>query len=228
MHVVFEQKQELVPGIWEFYFKPERPLDYIPGQYVDLRLPHEHADNRGASRTFSLTSLPDEPFISFAVKIETPCSTYKQVLRALQPGDTATITDAMGDVVLPKDPRVPLVFVAGGLGIASFVSSTRWLTKHKERRPITLLYAVRNEGDILFEDIFNAYQFPIKRTLFTPGQRPVRISAALIAEQLVPDSLLYISGSERFVEGLRQELQRDFGVPNEKIIYDFFDGYSEL
>ena len=228
MRVVFERKQELLPDIWEFYFRPERPLDYIPGQYVDLRLPQAHADKRGTSRTFTLTSLPDEPLTSFAVKIELPCSTYKQVLQALQPGDTATVTDAMGDVVLPKDPDVPLVFVAGGLGIASFVSITRWLTKRKEQRTITLLYAVRNKRDILFEEIFNAYQFPIKKTLFTADGEPIRISAALIAEQLVPDSLLYISGSEHFVESLRQELQRDFGVPNEKIIYDFFDGYSEL
>ena len=228
MRVVFERKTELLPTIWEFYFRPERPLNYVPGQYVDLRLPHDSPDSRGSSRTFTLTSLPDESLLSFAVKIVDPCSSYKQVLRNLEVGDEATITDAMGDVILPKDPSVPLLFVAGGLGIASFVSIMRYLTRVNERRDIGLFYALRNKSDRLYQATFEAYQFPFKTTLFASHEAQERLSAKIIAEQLPIDGLFYLSGSESFVESLLWDLKTHFKVPDERLVYDFFSGYIEL
>lgn len=226
MRVRFERKEELAPSVWQYFFVPERPLDYIPGQYVDVRIPHTNPDNRGMSRTFSLITLPSEPLISFAVKFEQPSSTYKLALQSLRPGDGVTITDAMGDVILPKSSLVPLTFVAGGLGVASFVSIMRWLTSQNERRDITLLYAVRNPDILLFKDVFDAYQYPLALHIFSP-ETP-RLTAKTITQYTSPDGLLYLSGSERFVENLRHELENDYAVPHERIVFDFFDGYTDF
>jgi ferredoxin-NADP reductase len=226
MRVFFEKREELTTNVWHYFFLPERPLGYIPGQYVDFRIPHENPDNRGTSRTFTLTSLPSEKHLSFAVKFEEPSSTYKRALMALKPGDAVTITDAMGDVVLPKSSNVPLTFAAGGLGVASFVSMMRWLTEQNEQRDINLLYAIRDPSVLLFREVFDAYQFPIGLKLFSPTTQ--RLSAETIAGHAQQDGLIYLSGSERFVESLRDELQNDFKASHEQIIYDFFDGYDDL
>jgi ferredoxin-NADP reductase len=226
MRVFFEKRYELAPNVWHYFFTAERPVDYIPGQYVDFRIPHTSPDSRGMSRTFTLTSLPSEKQLSFAVKFEEPSSSYKMALARLKPGDEATLTDAMGDVVLPKSSNVPLTFVAGGLGIASFVSIMRWLTEQQEQRDITLLYAVRDHNILLFQDVLDSYPYPVDMKVFSPTSS--RLSAKTIAKHTPKDGLLYLSGSEKFVESLRHELENDYNVPHEQIVFDFFDGYSEL
>ena len=226
MRVKFERKEELAPGVWQYFFMPERPLDYIPGQYVEVRIPHVEPDNRGMSRTFSLTTLPSEPLIGFAVKFEQPSSTYKRALRNLRSDDEVTITDAMGDVILPKSSLVPLTFVAGGLGVASFVSIMRWLTQQKEQRDITLLYAVRDPDILLFQEVFDAYPYPIALHIFSPNTP--RLTAETVTKHITPDGLVYLSGSEKFVETFRHELENDYAMPHERIVFDFFDGYKDF
>jgi ferredoxin-NADP reductase len=226
MNVVFERKEQHAPDIWQYYFKTDRPLSFVPGQYVDVQLPHSNPDNRGMSRTFTLTSLPGEALMSFAVKFSETMSTYKQALYNIRTGQSATITDAMGDLVLPKSPTVPLVYVAGGLGIASFVSMVRWLTTHDDKRTITLLYALHDTQDALFQDIFSSYPFKIEMKLYSPVTE--RLTAKLIADAMPADGLIYISGTEKFVELLRSNLQTELHIPHQQIVFDFFDGYADL
>ncbi|HVS58976.1 MAG TPA: FAD-dependent oxidoreductase [Candidatus Saccharimonadales bacterium] len=226
MRVKFERKEELSPGVWHYFFVPEKALDYISGQYVDFLIPHTNPDSRGTKRTFTLTSLAEEPHLSFAVRFDEPSSSYKKALFAMERGQEATITDAMGDVVLPKSSLVPLTFVAGGLGMASFVSIMRWLTRENEARDITLLYAVRDPAAILFQDVIDQYPHPITLHMFSP-ETP-RLTAETIKTHTADDGLVYLSGSEKFVEGYRHELQNNYAVPNERIVYDFFDGYHDL
>lgn len=222
MIVKFERRVQLTPDVWEYYFVPERPLGYVSGQYVDVHLPNV-SDPRGPSRVFTLTSLPDEPFLSFAAKFSAPLTPYKLALQNLQPGDAAHIDDAMGDVILPKNPSIPLIFVAGGLGIASFVSILRSLQQGDETRSITLLYALRTAQDDAYPELLKEFTFANKHVFICPNRLIVDDITQIVTE----DSLIYLSGSQRFVEGLRTSLQAN-GIDHEQIIFDFFDGYSEL
>ncbi len=223
MKVFFERREELAPTIWQYYFRPERPVDFIAGQYVDLHLPTVTGDPRGKSRTFTFTSLPTDPFISFVVKIVEPRSSYKQQLATLQPEYEARVDDAMGDLVLPKSPLVPLVFIAGGIGIASFVSVLDLLTRQREQRSIFFFYALRSRREQIFRDLTNAYPLELKQLIFQPN----KLQAQEIIDSTPPDSLLYISGSQKFVEELRTDLVA-LGTPQEHIVFDYYDGYAEL
>ena len=223
MKVFFEERTELVPGIWQYSFRPERPVDFIPGQYVDLRLPGVQGDPRGNARVLSMTSLPSDPSLTFLLKHFELQSPYKQVLQAMQPGDEASISDAMGDLVLPKSPDVPLVFVAGGIGIASFVSMIKALLSAREERQIFLFYGLRSQREQICRDVLEAYPLALKQIAIAPN----RLNAAEIKDSTPPDALVYISGSEKFVEGLRRGLM-ELGTPHENIAFDYFDGYSEL
>lgn len=222
MQVFFESRLELAPDIWEYAFRPERPVRFVPGQYVELRFTVDVADPRGNSRTFTLVSLPAEETIRFVVKFPRHISPYKAHLAALSPGDSASITDAMGDVVLPKLATIPLLFVAGGIGLASFVSMLQWLTANSEQRRIRLLYGVRTPDQRIYSDLLRQFPFASQRVFVAPA----RITAADIVAQAGSDSLIYLSGSETFVEGLREDL-RLRGISSSRIVYDFFDGYSD-
>lgn len=212
-----------------FYFRPQGTYRYLAGQYAILSLPHAPADARGYQRTMTMSSSPDDELLAFTMKIYPQGSSFKRALFGLQPGDTINIFDSLGDLVLPLSAETPLVFVAGGVGIASFTGMTSWLVKHKDARDIQLHYVVAKPGDIVLQWQFDAYDkvFPgsLTRAIYTPDVK--RLTAASILQAAKPDSIFYLSGTEKLVEELRQGLM-DNGVQRGQIVFDFFDGYSEL
>jgi ferredoxin-NADP reductase len=222
MQVYFESRRELMPTIWEYCFRPERRVDFAPGQYVSLRLEAVNNDPRGGARTFTIVSLPNESSLRFVIKHPANQSEYKNVLAALSAGSIATITDSMGDVVLPKLPSIPLVFVAGGIGLASFISILRHLEKTSEQRDITLLYGRRNEHELLYPELVKRFPFTAKQLLVSPE----RLTPRDILRAAGENALVYISGGQMFVEELTTQL-RNAGLGNDRIVFDFFDGYAE-
>lgn len=224
MQVFFKARRELAPTIWEYSFRPEKPVDFVPGQYVGLQLPGVEGDPRGRSRTFTITSLPSDPLVTFVLKhfdAQSPYKTYLQSLDAARPA-AAAITNAMGDVVLPKLASLPLVFVAGGIGIASFVSILNSLVKSSESRSISLLYGLRTPDQLIYRELLESFPFAARRTFISPQH----LTAKDILQPTGPDSLIYLSGSEHFVENLRENLYFH-GISRERVVFDFFDGYHD-
>jgi ferredoxin-NADP reductase len=224
MKLTFIRREQLAPGIWQHFFQPERWLDFEPGQYVDVSLPGlAHLDDpRGQTRTFTLTSLPSDDQLAFITKDFDPVSAYKEALHGLEAGDAARCTDSMGDMVLPMDSNMPLVFVAGGIAIASYVSILNSLAVRGEQRDITLLYSVRYRNQAIFRE---SWQQPVvgSSKLFIS---PQRLTPRDILADAKPDSQIYLSGSEHFVEDLHQQLHAH-GIPGYRIVFDFYEGYSE-
>lgn len=223
MQLRFEHRSETAPGIWEYFFRPERPVDYVPGQYVHLHLPGVTDDPRGSERTFTLTSLPDDELVSFVTKhfeLQTP---YKHVLQNLKTGDAAHIDDAMGDLVLPKSPAIPLVYIAGGIGMASFASMLKYLLHKREERSIFLFYSLRSRREQLYRELTDAYPLSLKQIVLAPNE----VRAEEIKATTPPESLIYLSGGQEFVETLRGSFEV-LGTPRSQIVFDYFDGYAEL
>lgn len=223
MQVRFEERVQLAPNIWEYTFTPERRVDFIPGQYVDFRMPELQGDPRGRSRTFTLTSLPDEPTITFVVKSRTPLSPYKRALEALVPGDELKIGDAMGDLILPKLKTTPLVYVAGGIGMSSYASMFKQLIAAKEEREIYLFYRLRDRREQIFRELTSGYPLALNTLAIAPHE----FTAEDIVSSTPPGAQTYLSGSQTFVEGMRVGLAEQ-GIPHERIVFDYFDGYADL
>jgi ferredoxin-NADP reductase len=223
MKIWFEGRTELAPRIWEYSFRPERPVDFIPGQYANFHILEPLTDPRGQSRVFSFTSMPSDPTVRFIARFDTHVSPYKAALQTMTPGTELRLDDSMGDLVLPKSPDTPLVFIAGGIGLASFVGMLRQLLATREERQIFLFYALRSRQEQIFSDIINAYPFALKSITIAPH----RLTAEEIAASVPSESLIYLSGSQKFVEGLHADL-RVLGAQHEQIIFDYFDGYTEL
>jgi ferredoxin-NADP reductase len=194
----------------------------------------------------TLTTLPSDKLVGFTTRFDRHHSPYKQALLSLKPNDPLTFTDSMGDLVLPLDDSIPLVFVAGGIAISSYVSMIRWLTAQNDKRDVTLLYAVRSMGDIIYTSDFDDYAGvgDLTRVLYTPNVKRddivgntgvwpgdiggTRLTAADVMKYVKPGSQIYLSGTEPMVEQLRQSLQNDFNIPQYRLVFDYFDGYTDL
>src|SRR5690606_30841983 len=117
-----------------------------------------------------------------------------------------------GDFVLPKLIQTPLVFVAGGIGVTPFRSILTWLADTSEERSIRLLYAVRNEDEIVFQDTFKRADVHATTIVSEASSAWGGERGQLDAEKIMglgepaEDSLVYVSGPEAMVESLEKDL----------------------
>jgi ferredoxin-NADP reductase len=234
MRATFDHSHEEAANIRTFFFKPESPLRFTAGQFTELVVPHVEADDRGQKRWFTISSSPTDELVSITTKFAgEQSSSFKRALFALQPGAEVTLAEAMGDFVLPKFTQTPLVFVAGGIGITPVHSILEWLATTTEQRPIQLLYGVRNEDEIIFQDTFDKAGVHATIVVGEPsaawGGERGRISAELITslEDLDNDSLIYVSGPEVMVQDLKRDL-RQAGIKPSQIVVDEFPNYQAI
>jgi ferredoxin-NADP reductase len=234
MQVVFDHAEDEAANIRTFYFRPEQPVRYTAGQYTELTLPHPHPDQRGRRRWFTLSSSPTNDLLSITTKqAADKGSSFKRALFKLEPGTELHLAEPMGDFVLPKLIQTPLIFVAGGIGVTPFHSMLSWLAATGETRPIKLLYAVRNEDEIIFQETLR--KAGVEPTIIVSEPSPAwggergRLSAELILglEQPSDDTLVYVSGPEPLVESLEKDLMRA-GLAKPQIVTDAFPNYPSV
>jgi len=234
MQVTFVRSHDEADNIKTFYFKPARQVDYTAGQFIELSIPHDNPDERGIKRWFTLSSSPTQELLTITTKFaDEHSSSFKKALLSLEPETELHMSDPMGDFVLPKLVQTPLVFVAGGIGITPFHSILSWLADTQETRPIKLIYGVRSEDEIIFQETFN--KAGVHATIVVSdaseawGGENGRVTAELVLglEQPSDDTLIYISGPEPMVESLQEDLKKA-GVKQNQLVGDFFSNYTAI
>ncbi len=153
--------REQLGGFAELWFEPERPLRFQPGQYVELSLPHRHQDVRGARRVFSVANRPGDRRIRIATRWGHPNSSLKAHLAEMPVGATIQGSAVGGDFLLPSDESVPMLWIAGGIGITPFASFADDLAARGERRDVVLVHAVREGGELALDDVFAHAAIPV-------------------------------------------------------------------
>ena len=238
MQVTFIDRRQLCPGVWEYTFLPEVPVEYVPGQYAHFQLPglpHERA------RAFSLTSHPSENELQFITRLIQPLSVFKQTLSHLRAGDVILMDEPMGDSILPRLPGIPVVFVAQGIALASYLAMLTDLCERLDlahspqqrlalkscarsnlsQREVTLLWVRRGEDDPLE----NLIPGEIPHFQRVDVHYPSRLRAADVLPHVSDQSIVYLSGSQRFVESLGTKLEAS-GISRTRLVYDYYDGYA--
>ncbi len=235
MKASFEHSVAEADNIRTFWFKPERMMDYTAGQYTELTIRHDKPDDRGTKRWFTLSSAPGGELVSITTKYagDDKSSTFKKALFNLKPGTDVDLAEAMGDFVLPKDASIPLVFVAGGIGLTPFHSMFEWMADHGDHRNITFIYGVRNEDEIIFQKTFERAGIHATIVVGEPsnawGGERGRLSAEMILGLSNPpkNALIYMSGPEPMIEALEGDMQAR-GMEKSQLVGDFFPGYTTV
>ncbi|WP_332642997.1 FAD-dependent oxidoreductase [Aeromicrobium sp.] len=219
--------RKLTPETHEFTFKPKRPVAFRPGQFAELTVPHKGSDGRGLRRSFSISSPPDaEGHVTFALRVPEKSSSFKRAMVELEPGARIHATGVGGDFVLPKDPSIPVVLVAGGIGITPFISQLL----HEPKRDAVLVYGVTSPEEIPYADVLAGFRVVIVSPV-APDQLPTlwrHVEAPFVSVDLVatavPDldqRLAYISGPPAMVNAVRAGLVKRC----KRVKTDYFTGY---
>ncbi|MGJ9422188.1 FAD-dependent oxidoreductase [Aeromicrobium sp. CF3.5] len=227
MRLELVERRERAAGVHELVFRSRRRHRFEPGQYAELHLPHAGTDGRGTRRMFSVSSPPgDGNTLTFALRVPEPASSFKRALLDLPVGATVQSTGVIGDFLLPRDASVPVVLVAGGIGVTPFLSQLRAVRE----RDAVLVYGVPSGDDVPFVD-----ELEQARVVLVSATRPTSMPGswtwvegagvtADIVRRAVPDLAdrrAYVSGPPAMVTPVAAGLRGSCAT----IRTDAFTGY---
>jgi ferredoxin-NADP reductase len=231
----FLGKERLTPTSWELTFRPQRPVRFRSGQYMELTIPHAKADVRGLRRMFSIASAPVESdVIRFGLNTAERSSSLKTALLALEPGEIVAGTSVGGDFLLPKEASRPIVFVAGGIGITPFMSHLEQIAGSGESRDVVVLYSASSSEELAYSSRLKELGHPV--LLLAPtapkplpknwtylGRGPLTAELLTSAVPDVKSRAAYVSGPPAFVHVVRALLRK---AQAHSVKTDFFSGYT--
>ena len=219
--------REVAPDVYELRALPLTRIPYTAGQYIEISLPHKQQDARGTRRVFSLASAPSEKYIRLTTKIPVSrASSFKQAFAALQPDTLVRGTYIGGDFILPMKADVPIVLIAGGIGITPFRSMISQMIHDSDTRKITLFYIAHTADAMIYLDFLEKARSTLDITLVPIVTKSSDTFSAGTLRKYVtdlPDHYVYISGPPAMVDSVRIELSR--AEKPRQIMTDYFTGY---
>jgi benzoate/toluate 1,2-dioxygenase reductase subunit len=120
----------------------DRPMQFLPGQYVNVSVP-----GTDKHRSYSFSSVAGTRDASFLIR-NLPGGVMSSYLAKAQAGERVTITGPMGAFYLRPITR-PQLWLAGGTGLAPFLSMLEQVAQQGTDQPITLYYAVTRAADLV-------------------------------------------------------------------------------
>jgi ferredoxin-NADP reductase len=230
------EKQEVAKGTLLVTFDLlGEEVDFKPGQYFFVTLPDVgHQDEKGLRRHITVVTSPNEKgVLGFATRMRD--SAFKRSLGELPVGAEVELEAPKGKFVLPEDPSLPLVFVAGGIGITVFRSMLRYIREEQLPYRVTLIYSNRDAESTAFLDELRELEqaLPDFRLILTMTQdsgwdgETRKVDAQFFRDYLGADLdsfTFLVAGPPAMAEGVQKALD-EAGVKEENVIAERYSGY---
>jgi PAS domain S-box-containing protein len=210
-NAIIVDREEIAEDAYEVIFELNCENFYFtPGQYVWVVLPElRYPDEHGNKRSFSIVSSFKGKNNQISCAFRKSDSGFKKTLISMPIGSTVRIDGPFGFCTLPQDETVPVVFLAGGVGITSVFTMISHATVNKSPRQIILLYANKNlERTAYLSELENLQQ---ENKNFTLVSHFGDLTSDLIVNntQDVVNPTWYIFGPEAMVLGIGEILTKN-------------------
>jgi ferredoxin-NADP reductase len=231
-----KEKREVAKGtLFVLFDLLGQEVDFRAGQYFWVTvLDPPYDDEKGPRRHISVVTSPNERgVLGLCTRLRD--SAFKRSLAELPVGAAVEVEQPKGDFVLPDETDLPLVFLAGGIGITVFRSMLRSIVEERLSHRVTLVYSNRDRESTAFLDELtqlardhNNINLVLTMTDENEwdGERR-KIGPELLRDHLDGDLAGYrylLAGPPAMVEGVTDSL-RDAGIPQERIQPERFSGY---
>lgn len=134
--------EDLTHDIRRLLLRPAKPIDFSPGQYVQLQFTPELA------RPYSMAGLCDDGVLEFHVRRVPDGRVTGHIAQHLQVGDAVKVSGPLGSAYLRRRHEGPMLCVAGGTGLAPILSILRGAIAQGMRNPMHLYVGVRSPRDL--------------------------------------------------------------------------------
>ncbi len=193
-----------LPDAATFFFTEisGKKINYNAGQFITLVFNHHNEEIR---RSYSLSSSPDEEFLSITVKRIANGEISRFLLTKVKHGDILNAVEPAGRFTITGfDKEKDIFLFSAGSGIVPIFSQLKFILKRPGKSRITLVYSNQNERTVLFKDeilelfVKHPARFRIVNMLSSEGNRLNN----QIVEQLVNDNVKFdLPGAEFYTCG---------------------------
>jgi NAD(P)H-flavin reductase/ferredoxin len=123
-----------------------KTLGFLPGQYVNIAVP-----GTDQTRSYSFSSRPGRTQVSFILR-DTPTGALPTFLRGpAEVGQPIGFHGPLGSFYL-RDIKRPVLFLAGGTGLAPFTAMLATIDPDSTAQPVHLIYGVTSDQDLVKVD----------------------------------------------------------------------------
>ncbi|GGH61686.1 toluate 1,2-dioxygenase electron transfer subunit [Comamonas phosphati] len=139
---------------------PEDAPAFLPGQYVNIGVP-----GSGQHRSYSFSSVPGAHRMTFLIK-HVPGGLMSSWLQGAASGQVLEMTGPLGSFYLRSVTR-PLLLLAGGTGLAPFLSMLEELARQGMAQPVHMIYGVTRDQDLVLVERLEEYARRVPGFTFT-------------------------------------------------------------
>ena len=225
-------KHLLAPDVTGLHLRPvdgEPRLQWLPGQYLDVLL------DEGRRRPFSIANGPQpDGMIELHVRHVAGGGFTSRVADALAVGDTLRVEGPLGTFVAREDSERPMIFVAGGTGIAPVKAIVEHFIELGTRRAMDVYWGARRAAELYLLSRSGdwqrqAPQLRFHAVLSEAGQATAAgLRAGLVHEAVLADHPdlsahdVYMSGPPAMIDIARHRFVAE-GLPEDRLYFDSFD-----
>src|ERR1700747_128940 len=218
MSAEIESVRPLSPSSIGFSLKLKDPdgMRYLPGQYVNVSVP-----GTPETRSYSFSSMPRDGVVQFLVRNIPGGLMSSYLSERAKAGDTVTVAGPIGSFYL-RDITRPVLFLAGGTGLAPFLAMLEELERGSTDQPVHMVYGVTNDADLVELDKLEAFATKIPNFTFTTvvaAEQSTHPRQGYVTHHL-PDTALnggnvdvYLCGPPPMVDAVRAHLHEKGVVP---------------
>lgn len=134
--------EDMTHDIKRLVLRPAKPVEFSPGQYMQLQFTPEHV------RPYSMSGLSGDGQFEFHVRLVPDGRVTGYIAHDLKVGDTVKVSGPLGSAYLRRKHEGPMLCVAGGTGLAPILSIVRGAIAQGMKNPIHLYFGVRSPRDI--------------------------------------------------------------------------------
>jgi naphthalene 1,2-dioxygenase ferredoxin reductase component len=217
--------EDLTHDIKRLILRPAKPVEFSPGQYVQLQFTPEHV------RPYSMAGLTGDGLFEFHVRLVPGGRVTGFIARDLKVGDAVKVSGPLGSAYLRRKHDGPMLCVAGGTGLAPILSILRGAVAQGMTNPIHLYFGVRSPRDIYgmswLEQLKREHPALTIHVVVTSGGDPAIHRCGLVTDAIEHDHgdlngfRAYLCGSPPMVEAATLAVRRR-GISAEHIYADAF------
>jgi len=163
MSAEMESVRQLSASSISFSLRLKDPdgMHFLPGQYVNVSIP-----GTTQTRSYSFSSMPRDGVVQFLVRNVPGGLMSSYLAERAKAGDVMTIAGPVGSFYL-RDVSRPVLFLAGGTGLAPFLAMLEELQHGPPSQPIHMVYGVTNDADLVEVDLLELFAAKMRNFSFT-------------------------------------------------------------
>ncbi len=208
-----ETVQDVHPDIRIIRIRPNgTPVSWLAGQYMELVFAGLPA------RPYSIANAPHNDVLEFHIRRAGSGGVSEHAVRTLKSGDTLTLRGPFGQAAMVANNTMPLLLVAGGVGLPPLKALVEDSLHHNVKTPMTLYWGVKTADDLYlaqhFENLATAHpHFKFVPVIHDLSNQNVGDAIAADFKDL-STTRIYLAGSNAMIAAILPQLHQHGAHPD--------------